>query len=113
MNERLLEVSQQTNNNPTYNMSLLLEVLTPSVIVPQVDKYYVFVYKAKTPGIQYDVHPFIVCSDVYQWGFTGLNFHWQQPRRYTWAEVRTNLYEVQSDEIEIVMNFPIAKFETT
>ena len=113
MNDRLLEVSLQVTNNPTYNMSMLLEVLTPSVIVPKPDKYYVFVYKAKTPRIQYDAHPFVVCTNVFQWGFTGFNFHWQQPRKYSWKEVKTNLYEVQEDEVRVVMNFPIAKFETS
>ena len=113
MNERLIQVTQQMNRNPTYNMSLLMETLTPSVIIPEMDKYYVFVYKAKTPNIQYDRHPFVVCTGIYKWGFTGYNFHWENFRRYSWGEVRSNLYEVQDDEINLIERAPIAKFEST
>ena len=111
--EKLQEVSEQFGEDPNYNMSLLLNTLTPSEIVPQPDKYYVFAYKAKTPNIQYDSNPFIVCTGVYQWGFSGFNFHWQQPRRYSWAEVLSNLYVVEEDEVQTVMNAPIANFKTS
>ena len=110
---RLEDIVDQTTENPDYNMSLLLNTLTPSVIIPQLDQYYVFVYKAKTPRIQYDQNPFITCTGVYKWGFSGFNYHWKQPRRYSWNEVISNLYEVQEDEVQIVMNFPIAKFRTS
>ena len=92
---------------------MLLSVLTPSVIVPQPDKYYVFVYKAKTPNVRYDQHPFIVCTSVQPWGFTGYNFHWNQPRRYSWAEVKSNLYEVSDSELNDVEAIPFAKFKTS
>lgn len=101
------------NQSPEQNMQMLLSVLTPSVIVPQPDKYYVFVYKAKTPGIRYDQHPFIVCSSIFQWGFIGYNFHWEEPRRYSWAEVKSNLYEVSDNELNDVQQIPFARFKTS
>ena len=94
-------------------MSQLLDILDPSGIVPQRDKYYVFVYKAKTPNVRYDQFPFIACTSVFQWGFIGYNFHWEESRRYTWAEVKSNLYEVGDDELNIVQNLPIALFKTS
>ena len=97
------------NRSPNYNMKRLLETLTTSEIVPEPDKYYVFIYKAKTPGVIYDQHPFIVCTNVYRWGFTGYNFHWEESRQYTWAEVISNLYEVTDDELTSVQQLPIAK----
>ena len=99
--------------SPTTNMFRLLNVLTPSVLVPELDKYYVFVYKAKTPNIQYDQHPLIVCTGVYQWGFSGYNFHWNQPRRYSWGEVLSNLYLVDDDELNSVERLPIALFRSS
>ena len=99
--------------SPERNMQMLLSVLTPSVIVPQPDKYYVFVYKAKTPNVRYDQHPFIVCTSVQPWGFTGYNFHWNQPRRYSWGEVKSNLYEVSDSELNDVEAIPFAKFKTS
>ena len=101
------------NQSPEQNMQMLLSVLTPSVIVPQPDKYYVFVYKAKTPGLRYDQHPFIVCSSIFQWGFIGYNFHWEEPRRYSWAEVKSNLYEVSDNELNDVQQIPFARFKTS
>ena len=94
-------------------MANLLEILSPSVITPNADKYYVFVYKAKTPNISYDQHPFVMVTSVFQWGFVGYNFHWEESRRYTWGEVKSNLYEVSDDELNIVQNLPIALIKTS
>ncbi len=77
-----------------------MDNLSPGEIVPTPDKYYVFVYKAKTKNIQYDQYPFIVCTSVFPWGFSGYNFHWEESRRYTWQEVITNIYEIKDEELE-------------
>ena len=106
--DRLVPLTK--SRSPVYNMKILLSNLSPSTIVPQQDKYYVFVYKAKTPGIRYDKHPFIVVTGLYKWGFTGINFHWNGPRRYTWGEVVSNLYEIHETEFKSMTTFPIAAF---
>ncbi len=90
---------------------MLLGKLTQGAIVPTPNKYYVFIYKAKTPNIQYDQHPFVQVSSVHQWGFTGLNYHWDDFRRYTWAECGTPLFEIYPDEIDMVQSVPIALFK--
>lgn len=113
MNERLPEIVQRMSGDPLRNMSQLLNTLTPSTIIPEADKYYVFVYKAKTPGIRYDQHPLIVCTSVLSWGFIGYNFHWESIRRYSWGEVISNLYLVQDDELNLVEKAPIALFKTS
>ena len=100
-------LKEVTDNDPVTNMGMLLNTLTPSTIVPQVDKYYVFVYKAKTKNIQYDQHPFVAVTGVFKWGFTGYNFHLEQLRRYSWNEVVSNLYLVTDDELNSVQSFPI------
>ena len=96
-------------NSPEKNMSELLGILDDSEIVPEPDKYYVFAYKAKTPNIQYDQYPFVYVTAVFIWGFQGYNFHWEAPRQYSWAEVITNLYEIDSEELNSVEALPIAK----
>ena len=103
---------KSTGQSPEWVMSRLLEEL-PSVIVPEVDKYYVFVYKAKTPRIRYDQHPFVLVTGIYKWGFTGYNFHWESSRTYTWAEILTNLYEVTDENLNVVQELPIARLKTT
>jgi hypothetical protein len=111
MNNRLGIISREViPDKPNYNMSLLLDTLTPSVIIPEPDKYYVFIYKAKTPGIMYDTNPFVAVTTLWKWGFIGFNFHWNEHRRYSWAEVQTNLYEIYEEELNIMEKYPIANF---
>jgi hypothetical protein len=109
----LVGMQDQFTGSPNYNMELLLEVLSGSEIVPQPNKYYVFVYKAKTPNIQYDQHPLILCGSVHKWGFTGYNFHWGEIRQYSFGEVLSNVYELSEEDFEIVQNINIAKFRTS
>ena len=112
MTNRLEKVSQQATGGPVYNMKILLGNLTPSGIVPEVNKYYVFVYKAKTRGIVYDKYPFVTCSSIFKWGFIGFNYHWNEYRRYSWNEIVSNLYEINELELNTMEQFPIAKFVT-
>jgi len=88
-------------------MNALKDTVTP---VPDVGKFYTFVYNAKTPNIRYDQHPLIACTEVYSTGFTGLNFHWGKYRKYTWNEVAGQLYIVDAGEIADLREIPYAKF---
>ena len=47
-------------------MQTLNDTVTP---IPDVGGFYTFIYNAKTPRIQYDQHPLIVCAEVFRWGF--------------------------------------------
>lgn len=87
-------------------MEALGDTVTP---VPDVGKYYVFVYNPKTSGIQYDQNPLVAVTDVFRWGFRGINFHWNGYRQYTWNEVAGQLYEVRSEELADVRELPFAK----
>ena len=78
--------------------------------IPSVGKYYTFVYNAKTPNVQYDQHPLIACTDLFRWGFRGINFHWQSPRNYTWSEVVGQLYAVRSQELDDLLSLQYGKF---
>ena len=88
-------------------MQLLNDTVTP---IPEVGKFYTFVYNAKTPGETYDQHPLIACTALEKWGFKGLNFHWQQSRNYTWNELAGQLYIVQWNELDDLLAIPYAKF---
>jgi len=99
--------------DPTRNMSLLLDAISPSTIVPKPDKYYTFVYKAKTPGIQYDQYPLVICNNIFSWGFNAYNEHWGYIRQYSWNEVLSNIYELSEEEFETCKSVPLAKFRNT
>ena len=98
-------------NDPEDMMLEIMELLNDTVTpIPEVGKFYTFVYNAKTPGETYDQHPLIACTSLEQWGFKGLNFHWQKSRNYTWNELAGQLYIVQWNELDDLMAIPYAKF---
>lgn len=105
-----LEVIRWTSS-PTKNMGMVLDALDVTDIVPTPNKYYTYIYRAKTPNIMYDAHPFIVCTTVFNWGFIGFNFHWNEYRQYSWGEVMTNLFEVYDEELNTMERAPTAKFQ--
>ena len=94
-------------------MGILLASLDRSTIVPMPNKYYTFVYKAKTPRITYDMYPLILCGSTYNWGFNGLNVHWNTIRQYSYGEVLSNVYELSEEEFQSLQGVPLAKFTTT
>ena len=103
----------ETTNDPEDLMLMIMDALNDTVSpIPEVGKFYTFVYNAKTPRIQYDQHPLIACTDLQQWGFKGLNFHWQQSRNYTWEELAGQLYIVDYEELDDLLAIPYAKFLT-
>ena len=96
------------NEDPDDLMIDLLNVLQESGRVPQAGKYYVFVYNPKTPNITYDQNPLVAVTEVFRWGFKGINFHWGELRQYTYDEVAGQLYEVYSEELADLREVPFA-----
>ena len=106
----LSDLNNKTND-PEDMMLEIMDALSDTVTpVPDVGKFYTFVYNPKTPNITYDQHPLIACTLLEQWGFRGLNFHWQKYRNYTWEELAGQLYVVQYNELDDLLNIPYAKF---
>ena len=102
-----------TSSDPEDLMLEIMDALSNTVeAIPSVGKYYTFVYNAKTPEKQYDQHPLIACTDLFKWGFRGINFHWQSSRNYTWDELIGQVYMVKSIELDDLLSIPYAKFIT-
>ena len=95
--ELMMELMEACNNT-----------VTP---VPDVGSFYFFVYTPKTPGIKYDQNPLVAVTDIFSWGFRGINFHWNKPRNYTWNEIAGQLYEVQNDELNDLDSIPFQHFK--
>ena len=98
--------------NPEDMMIEIMSILNETVIIPDVGETYTFIYNAKTPRIEYDQHPMVGVTDVFQWGFRGINFHWQSSRNYTWEELTGQVYMVKSIELDDLLAIPYAKFIT-
>lgn len=84
----------------------ILNVLTETKEPPIAGKFYTFVYNAKTPNSRYDQNPLVAVTEVYKWGFKGINFHWGETRQYTWDEVAGGMYEVYKEEIDDLRRIP-------
>ena len=92
-------------------IELMDNLTSTSTSSPSVGKYYVFVYSAKTPNIQYDSNPLVAVTDVFEWGFRGINLHVGQYRNYTYNELVGQLYEVNSYELSDVRELPFGKMQ--
>lgn len=98
--------------NPDDIMLELLEVLTETVKVPTIGKYYTFVYQPKTKGLLYDEHPLVGVSQVYTWGFRGVNIHWGDIRQYSWEEVIGELHLIYNYELNDIKMLPFKKIKS-
>ena len=115
VNENRIEAikSRLTSSDPEDLMIEIMGALNNTVeAIPSVGKYYTFVYNAKTPNVQYDQHPLVAGTDLFRWGFRGINFHWQSSRNYTWEELTGQVYMVKSIELDDLLAIPYAKFIT-
>ena len=96
-------------------MLALIGVLEEVEVVPDVGRYYTFIYTPKTPRIEYDQFPLVACIGIFQWGFRGINYHWaargQDPfRNYTWDEIQSNLHVLYPLELNDARSIPYQSF---
>ena len=106
-----LLIEEANTSDPEELMLIIMETFNQTVTpIPDVGKFYTFVYNAKTPNKQYDQHPLIACRSLEQWGFKAINFHWRQSRNYTWNELAGQLYIVNWVELDELLAIPYAKY---
>ena len=91
-------------------MVVIMDIFKEEVLYPEPGNFYTFIYQPKTPDIQYDQQPLIACVGLFNWGFRGLNFHWQRYRNYTWAEVIGKLHVVRYQELDELLALQYGKF---
>ena len=89
-------------------MTELISVLNEGGKIPTAGKYYTFFYNAKTPGIQYDQYPLVGVTEVFSWGFRGINFHWSDRRQYDYNQMFSGLYEIYPEEMSDVIELAFA-----
>jgi|TARA_B100000287_G_scaffold298594_1_gene281791 hypothetical protein len=103
------EINNGTNDQEDMMLEIMDALKGTVAPVPDVGQLCTFVYNAKTPNITYDQHPLVAVTEVFRWGFRGLNFHWQEYRQYTWEELAGQVYIVMPDELEHLLAIPYAK----
>ena len=101
----------QSETNVDDRMELIMYALNDTVTpIPEEGNICTFKYFAKTPNIKYDQHPLVAVTELFQWGFRGINFHWNDYRQYTWNEVPGGLYQVNDQELNDLDGIPFARF---
>ena len=66
----------QSETNVDDRMELIMYALNDTVSpIPEEGNICTFKYFAKTPNIRYDQHPLVAVTDLFEWGFRGINFH--------------------------------------
>ena len=97
--------------DPDDLMLSIIEALDQIAWAPEEQgAFFTFVYSPKTPNISYDSNPLVAVTEVFEWGFKGINFHWGQSRSYTFQEVVGQLYQVTNEELQDLNTIPFAKF---
>ena len=104
------EIDRKNIKDPEDIMILIMELFTEKTWIPEVGKFYTFVYNPKTPDIEYDQHPLIACTEIQKWGFKAINFHWRQSRNYTWEELAGQLHVVKYEELDELLSLQYGKF---
>jgi hypothetical protein len=89
----------------------ILDVLKETTRSPEVGKFYTFVYSPKTSRIRYDANPFVAVTNVYSWGFSGINYHWEKRRQYTLEEVIRPLHIVDKNEVSDLRRIPFGQIK--
>ena len=98
-------------NDADDRMMAIMETLNDTVVtVPDVGRYYTFIYDPKTPRIRYDQFPLIACVGLFRWGFRGINYHWPGFRNYDWQQSIGNLYQAYPLEINDLRSIPYQRF---
>lgn len=98
--------------DPDDLMQELLDIIKTTQKSPSPGSFCIFVYNPKTVGIQYDEYPFVAVTDMFQWGFRGINFHWGEMRQYTWNEIVGDVHIVYPEEIKDLQALPFGKIRT-
>ena len=98
-------------DNADDRMLAVTEILTETEVVPDVGRYYTFIYAPKTPRMRYDQFPLIACVHIEKWGFRGYNFHWPAFRNYTWEEVVGYLHTAYPLEMNDLRSIPYQNFQ--
>jgi len=91
-------------------MELIMYALNDTVApIPDEGNICTFKYYAKTPNIRYDQHPLVAVTELFPWGFRGINFHLRDYRQYTFQELGTQVYIVQRDELDDLLSLDYEK----
>ena len=77
--------------------------------VPQPGGYYTFIYYAQKPTLLTDRYPIVAVTEVFDWGFNGINLHLDEPRRYRFDSTPSPYYMIKTTELDDALTLPLMK----
>ena len=96
------------NESPDEIMDLIRDTFE-SVLV--LSWWILYLIQSQDSQLQYDQYPLVAVTELFSWGFRGINYHWGEYRNYGWGEVGANSFHQISDmEIKSVRSLPFAKY---
>ena len=111
---RVTKLKKQIGNSkdPDTIMMAIMEIFNDTEFIPDVGMYCTFIYNPQTDSITYDEYPLVAVTDLFRWGFRGINFHWEEIRQYTWEEITGTLHVVNKNEISYLRSLKYGKIRT-
>ena len=88
---------------------LILLLRDTQTMIPLVNKVYVFTYFAAKPDLLTDRYPIVAVTGVYEWGFSGVNLHLQEPRNYNYDRRPTPMYMLKPNEVSTALALPLMR----
>ncbi len=86
----------------------LMPVLEDTQVqVPPPGGIIIFQYFAMTPELLYDRYPVVGVQGVFDWGFTGVNLHLKDPRRYNFNQISSQMYQIKKVELDTLLALPL------
>lgn len=98
-----------TENAEDIMDDLVFALRDTQTMVPVVGKVYVFSYFAAKPELLTDRYPIVQVTGVYQWGYSGVNLHLQEPRNYNYDRRPTPMYMLKSNEVASALSLPLMR----
>ena len=95
--------------DPSELVTELEEVISDSVSPPEAGQFFVFSYVPKKADTIFDVNPLVAVTEVYSWGFRGVNLHHGQFRTYSFSNLVGQTFRVYPEEIKDLQALPFGK----
>lgn len=77
--------------------------------MPLPGKVYVYSYFAAKPDLLTDRFPIVQVTGVYDWGWSGMNLHIQEPRNYSIGRNSTPLFMLKTSEVQAALTLPLMR----
>lgn len=87
-------------------ISVLMDTQT---MMPVPGKVYVYAYFAAKPDLLTDRYPIVQVTGVYDWGWSGMNLHIQEPRNYSIGRNATPLFMLKPNEVQSALTLPLMR----